>query len=124
MDNAGFTSSLMVLVIMVGALALLPWLLKRWQQRQQGLQAASGVSTQVLSSVIVGPNQRVVVVEVGHSAQKTCLVLGVTPQNMQCLHVLGASTVPASVPAAQSFAGAMAQAQGLRSAEAIPNNQE
>lgn len=109
---------------MVGALALLPWLLKRWQQRQQGLQAASGVSTQVLSSVVVGPNQRIVVIEVGQSAQKTCLVLGVTPQSMQCLHVLGQGATPSSSPIPNSFAGAMAQAQGLVPVATIQNQQE
>ncbi|HEY4665332.1 MAG TPA: flagellar biosynthetic protein FliO [Comamonas sp.] len=94
---------------MVGALACLPWLIKCWQQRQQGARNAAGVSAQVLASVAVGPGQRVVTVEVGQGAQKTCLVLGVTAQNIQCLHVLGAN--PATPPESVSFAGAMAKAQ-------------
>ncbi|HEY4664492.1 MAG TPA: flagellar biosynthetic protein FliO [Comamonas sp.] len=97
---------------MIGALACLPWLLKRWQQRQQAARNVSGISAQVLASVSVGPSQRVVTVEVGQGTQKACLVLGVTAQNIQCLHVLGqAAPTP---PASQSFAGAMAhvQAQG------------
>ncbi len=57
----------------------------------------------------VGPGQRVVTVEVGHGAQKTCLVLGVTAQSIHCLHVLGQAA--AQQPAPVSFAGAMAQAQ-------------
>ena len=81
MDNASLTSSLLALLLMIGALAALPWLLKRWQQRQQGRHAASGVSAQVLASVAVGPNQRVVTVEVGQGSTKTCLVLGVTIHN-------------------------------------------
>ena len=94
---------------MIGALACLPWLLKRWQQRQQAVRNAAGVSAQVLSSISVGPSQRVVTVEVGQGSQKTCLVLGVTAQNIQCLHVLG-SQAPASDHTV-SFAGAMAKAQ-------------
>lgn len=109
MDNTGFTSSLLVLLAMIGALACLPWLLKRWQQRQQAARNVSGISAQVLASVAVGPTQRVVTVEVGQGAQKTCLVLGVTAQSIHCLHVLG-SNAPAQ-PEPVSFAGAMAQAQ-------------
>ena len=110
MDNAGFTSSLLGLLLMVGALACLPWLLNRWQQRQQAAaHHTSGVSAQVLASVAVGPTQRVVTVEVGQGGQKACLVLGVTAQSIQCLHVLNpAAPAPAAV---ESFATAMVQAQ-------------
>ena len=94
---------------MLAGLACLPWLLKRWQQRLQAGRNIQGMSAQVLASVAVGPGQRVVTVEVGQGAQKTCLVLGVTAQNIQCLHVLG--TAPASVSETVSFAGAMAKAQ-------------
>ena len=44
MDNTGFTSSLLVLLVMIGALACLPWLLKRWQQRQQAGRNVTGTS--------------------------------------------------------------------------------
>ena len=111
MDNTGFTSSLLVLLIMIGALACLPWLLKRWQQRQQLARNPAGTSAQVLASVMVGPGQRVVTVEVGQGTQKTCLVLGVTAQSIHCLHVLGQPAV--AQPAPMSFAGAMAQTQEM-----------
>lgn len=94
---------------MVGALACLPWLLKRWQQRQQAARHVQGVSAQVLASVAVGPGQRVVTLEVGQGTEKTCLVLGVTAQSIHCLHVLGQPAV--SQPSPASFAGVMAQAQ-------------
>ena len=105
-----FTSSLLALLVMIGALAALPWLLKRWQQRRQVAGGGPLVSAQVLSAVNIGPGQRVVTVEVGHGAAKTCLVLGVTAQNIHCLHVLGASAA-ATPTEAVSFAGAMAQVQ-------------
>lgn len=109
MDNVSWTSSLLALFLMIGALAALPWVLRRWQQRQQGLHGADSVSTKVLSAVAIGPGQRVVTVEVGQGTEKTRLVLGVTAQHIQCLHVLGR---PATAqPAAASFAGVMAQVQ-------------
>ena len=109
MDNVSWTSSLLALFVMIGALAALPWVLRRWQQRQQGLHGADSVSTRVLSAVAIGPGQRVVTVEVGQGAEKTRLVLGVTAQNIQCLHVLGQPV--SAQPAASSFAGVMAQVQ-------------
>lgn len=95
---------------MIGALAALPWLLKRWQQRRQVAGGGPLVSAQVLSSVNIGPGQRVVTVEVGQGAEKTCLVLGVTTQNIHCLHVLGQATA-AQTTEPVSFAGTMAQVQ-------------
>ena len=91
-----WTSSLLALFLMIGALAALPWVLRRWQQRQQGLHGADSVSTKVLSAVAIGPGQRVVTVEVGQGTEKTRLVLG-QPATAQ--------------PAAASFAGVMAQVQ-------------
>ena len=111
MDNTGFTSSLLLLLIVVGALACLPWLVKRWQSRLQAMRnGGHGMSAQVLTSITVGPGQRVVTVEVGQGAQKTCLVLGVTTQSIHCLHVLGQPAVQPQ-PQPIDFAGAMAQAQ-------------
>ena len=109
MGNASFTSSLLVLFIMIGALAALPWLLKRWQAHRQMAPGALAVSTQVLSSANIGPGQRVVTVQVGQGAQTTCLVLGVTAQNIHCLHVMPSANA-AHLPAG-SFASAMAQVQ-------------
>lgn len=114
MDNTSLSSSLLALVVMIAALGALPFLLKRWQQRQQARQGAGGVSAQILASVVVGANQRVVTVEVGQGAHKTCLVLGVTQQNISCLHVLQqpAATSGATAP---SFASAMSQIQATAS---------
>lgn len=95
---------------MISALAALPWLLKRWQQRRQVAGGGPLVSAQVLSSVTIGPGQRVVTVEVGQGAEKTCLVLGVTTQYIHCLHVLGHAGV-AQPTTPVSFAGTMAQVQ-------------
>ena len=110
---------------MIGALAALPWLLRRWQQRQRlGSQAATGVSTQVLSSVVVGQQQRVVTIEVGQGTEKTCLVLGITPQSIQCLHVLSRPQVEPMASTASDFAGAMAQVQRQDAAAVTPSNSQ
>src|SRR6218665_2376649 len=49
---------------------------------------ASGAAARVLSAVAVGPQQRVVTVEVGPEHARTWLVLGVTARQVSCLHVL------------------------------------
>jgi len=95
----GMTQTLLLVVLFIGALAALPWLIRRLQQRQAGVQAGGGGASRVLSAVAVGPQQRVVTVEVGPAHQRTVLVLGVTAQQINCLHVLP----PAS------FAGELAQ---------------
>ncbi|MOA70260.1 flagellar biosynthesis protein FliO [compost metagenome] len=52
-------------------------------------------------------------VEVGEGEHKTRLVLGVTAQQINCLHVLAAATVPAKPAATDvaTFTQAMAAAQ-------------
>lgn len=107
------TQTLLVVVLFVGAMALLPWLVRRVQQRNAAGGMASGGASRVLSAVAVGPQQRVVTVEVGPEHARTWLVLGVTAQNVSCLHVLPASPQPsvAEVPSANpSFAQEVAAA--------------
>ena len=108
------TQTLAVVVLFVVAISFLPWLVRRLQLRQAGLGGGSAGS-RVLTQVAVGPQQRVVTVEVQHEGQRVVLVLGVTAQQIQCLHVLpagGAALVPAS------FATEMAAAQALPAKDA------
>lgn len=108
------TQTLAVVVLFVVAISFLPWLVRRLQLRQTGLGGGSAGS-RVLTQVAVGPQQRVVTVEVQHEGQRAVLVLGVTAQQIQCLHVLpagGAALVPAS------FATEMAAAQALPAKDA------
>ena len=100
------TQTLLIVVLFVGAMAALPWLVRRLQQRHVGGALAAGAASRVVSAVAVGPQQRVVTVEVGEGAQTVRLVLGVTAQSIQCLHVLQA-------PAPADFSAAMAQARSL-----------
>lgn len=93
------TQTLLVVVLFVAAMATLPWLVRRVQQRQAAGTAGAAAASRVLSAVAVGPQQRVVTVEVGPEHARTWLVLGVTAQQVSCLHVLPVGT---SQPATSS----------------------
>lgn len=102
--SAGVSAtSLVWVVLFIGAIAMLPWLVRRWQRGRVGpLAAAGGTGSRILSSLTVGPQQRVVTVETGSAEQRVVLVLGITLQQIHCLHVL---------PAAPTFASEVAAAR-------------
>ncbi len=113
------TQTLVIVVLFVGAMACLPWLIKRLQQRHAAGGLPAGAASRVLSAVAVGPQQRVVTVEVGPEGARTWLVLGVTAQQVSCLHVLTpqpASSLPAA-PDALSFAREMAAAEARKASD-------
>jgi len=92
------------LVLLTGALAALAWLLR--QHGRGGLagfsaRAADGVAVpiRVLSSAGLGPQQRVVAVQVGEGAQAMCLLLGVTAQRIESLHVIQPAPATHALPA-------------------------
>ncbi len=89
MTQTYFTVAIFVLV-----LAMAPMGIKWLQARSAGTGAASGVGSRVVSAVAVGPHQRVVTVEVGPPDARTWLVLGVTAQNISCLHNIAAMPDP------------------------------
>ncbi len=98
--------TLALVVLFVAALAALPWLIRRLQARQLGLQpGGAGAAARVLSTVAVGPQQRVVTLEVGPAHQRTVLVLGVTAQQINCLHVLAPGGFAGEVAAARAAQG-------------------
>jgi flagellar protein FliO/FliZ len=101
----GMSQTWAVVVLFMLGMAALPWLVRRLQQRQAAAGAGQSAS-RVLSQVAVGPHQRVVTVQVQHEGAQAVLVLGVTAQQVQCLHVLQAAPVGAA------FSHALAQAQG------------
>lgn len=104
------TQTLLLVFLFVAAIATLPWLVRRLQQRQGRLAGSSAASPRVLSAIAVGPNQRVVTVEVGGEGERTTLVLGVTQHSINCLH-----KEPARVSSSHgelSFAREMATAAG------------
>lgn len=84
------TQTLVVVVLFVGAMAMLPWMVRRLQQHRVAGGPSGVIASRVLSAVAVGPQQRVVTVEVGPEHARTFLVLGVTAHQINCLHVLPA----------------------------------
>ena len=102
--------SIFLIVVFIGVLALFP-LAIRWLQKRNGLAAGGGPAAaglRVISTLAVGPQQRVVTVEAGPEGQRVWLVLGITGASINCLH-----TVPVA-PA--SVAGSVAPVAG-----AVPN---
>ncbi|MCE1249404.1 MAG: flagellar biosynthetic protein FliO, partial [Comamonadaceae bacterium] len=73
--------ALLLVVLFIAGIATLPWLVRRLQQRQ-GALGAGNAAARALAQVAVGPQQRVVTVEVHHEGQRTVLVLGVTAQQL------------------------------------------
>ncbi|MET1116519.1 MAG: flagellar biosynthetic protein FliO [Comamonas sp.] len=110
MDSGSLSQTLLAVLAFVAVIAALPWAVRRMQQRQ-ALARGSDISTRVLSAVAVGAHQRVVTVEVGEGAHRTRLVLGVTAQQINCLHVLGTSAASATAVDAATFSQAMAAAK-------------
>jgi flagellar protein FliO/FliZ len=77
-------------VLFVVLLALVPVALKWAQRRAGGGGIGSSAATRIVSAVGVGPHQRVVTVEVGPEGSRVWLTLGVTAQNVTCLHTTAA----------------------------------
>jgi flagellar protein FliO/FliZ len=86
-----FQSSLLILFV-VGCIACLPWLV-RWGQARWGTVSQAEKQSRVLSVVAVGPQQRVVTLQVGTGTRELVLVLGVTASNITCLHKWSCSDV-------------------------------
>ncbi len=99
-----------LLVLMV----LLAWALQRWKKHLPGIAHHSGPALKVLNTVSLGPQQRLVTVQVGQGADALCLVLGVAPGSIQALHTLPLPAevdtgTPASMATAGGFAARLAQ---------------
>lgn len=84
------TQTIVSVAVFLVLLALLPLGIRWVQRRTPGGTSANGTA-KVVSAIAVGPHQRVVTVEVGPEAARTWLVLGVTAQNITCLHVAAAA---------------------------------
>ena len=76
--------------ILVGAflavLVCLPTALKWIKQRYPGRYTDVSGQSRFISALAVGTHQRVVTVEVGPEGKRVWLTLGVTSQNISCLH--------------------------------------
>lgn len=112
---AGLGQMLLGLMLVLGILAAFVWLLKRFSSpvRANGLLRILGVTA-------VGPREKVVLIEVGEKI----LMLGVTPNNVNALHVFEREELPyeSAVPPVGSkpvSAGAFATSFANRLAQAL-----
>lgn len=92
------TQSLILIGLFLCVLVSLPFLIERLKKHYGLGNLTSSGATRLVSVLAVGPQQKVVTVEVGSGDARVWLVLGVTPQAIQCLHTLPAEAVGASVP--------------------------
>jgi flagellar protein FliO/FliZ len=101
--------ALVLLIVMVGV----AWALQRYRRHLPGAARQAGPSLQVLSALALGPQQRVVTVQVGQGADAVCLVLGVSPGSVTALHSLPlpepAEAPAPPAPALGGFAARLAQ---------------
>ncbi|TXT38890.1 MAG: hypothetical protein FD135_2550 [Comamonadaceae bacterium] len=87
------TQAWLSVLLFVVLLALMPVGLK-WLQRRSvgGFMGGMSTESRIVSAVGLGPHQKVVTVEIGPEDARVWLTLGVTAQNITCLHT---SEVPA-----------------------------
>jgi flagellar protein FliO/FliZ len=92
------TQSLILVGLFLCVLVSLPFLIEHLKKRY-GLKLP-GVSgpTRLVSTLSLGPQQKVVTVEVGPHNARVWLVLGVTAQSIQCLHTTAAEPSAAANP--------------------------
>jgi flagellar protein FliO/FliZ len=102
------TMTFFSVIVFLALLVMLP-LAIRWIQQRTPRGALATSASSIVSAIAVGPQQRVVTVEVGPEGARSWLVLGVTGQSISCLHqiAVGASQIqtsaPASTPAAVKY---------------------
>ncbi|NVO04616.1 MAG: flagellar biosynthetic protein FliO [Rhodoferax sp.] len=97
------TQSLILIGLFLCVLVSLPFLIERLK-KHYGLNIAGPSGTaRLVSALALGPQQKVVTVEVGPHNARVWLVLGVTQQSIQCLHTMPADTTAAAAVAATTL---------------------
>ncbi len=82
--------------IFLACLICAPWVIKRFKLGQGVYRDGSVNPSKLVSAIAVGPQQKVVTVEVGYERTRVVLVLGVTVQQITCLHVIPSHDVGAA----------------------------
>jgi flagellar protein FliO/FliZ len=109
--------SLLWLVFIVCLIPLSLWVLKR-SGYAGGLARPAMGGMRLVGSLPIGPQQRIVTVEVGEGAARRWLMLGVTAQQIQLLHQMApgaAVEAPGAPPAQAAFAQMLARFAPLAS---------
>jgi flagellar protein FliO/FliZ len=97
--NGSIGMGLLWFVLVIAAIPLLLWLLKR---SPYGVAASGGANAPVrpVATLPIGPQQRILTVEVGQGEERRWLVLGVTAHSITPLHTMAPQAEPpaAAVP--------------------------
>jgi flagellar protein FliO/FliZ len=80
------TQSLLTIVVFIGLIAAVPFIIRRLQQKRALPMGPSGPACKLVSALSVGPQQRIMTVEVGPEGSRSWLVVGVTAQSISMLH--------------------------------------
>jgi flagellar protein FliO/FliZ len=94
------TQSLILIGLFLCVLVSLPFLIERIKKHYGLNTAGPSGPTRLVSALALGPQQKVVTVEVGPQNARVWLVLGVTQQSIQCLHTMPAELASPVTPAA------------------------
>ncbi len=104
--------AVLLLIVMVGV----AWMLQRYRRHLPGVAAQRGPRLQVMNSLSLGPQHRVVTVQVGEGESAHCLVLGLAAGGVTALHSLPLPSTevqeppPGSTAAPGGFAAKLLQA--------------
>jgi len=106
LQNAAPAIALLVIMVVMAVV------LQRFRRHIPGAALHGGPKLQVLSSLSLGPQQRVVTVQVGQGSDAVCLVLGVAASSVQTLHQMPLppeALNPTQTAAPTGFAARLAQ---------------
>jgi flagellar protein FliO/FliZ len=106
LQNAAPAIALLVIMVVMALV------LQRFKRHIPGAATHGGPKLQVLSQLSLGPQQRVVTVQVGQGDDAVCLVLGVAAGSVQALHQMPLPPVavdPSEPAAPNGFAARLAQ---------------
>jgi flagellar protein FliO/FliZ len=84
------TQSLILIGLFLCVLVSLPFLIERIKKHYGLTTLGPSGPTRLVSALALGPQQKIVTVEVGPQDARVWLVLGVTQQSIQCLHTMPA----------------------------------
>ena len=93
------TQTIVSVVVFRALLAIVPLAIRWFQRRALSTTSSSSSVSKIVSALAVGPQQRVVTVEVGPQGSRTQLVLGVTAHSVTCLHTFALDESPEAMPA-------------------------
>ncbi|WP_119157478.1 FliO/MopB family protein [Caldimonas tepidiphila] len=106
MSGSSVALSLLWFALIVAAIPVVLWLLKRTPLAMGG----AAQTARVVSSTALGTQQRLVTVEVGQGEDRRWLVLGVSPGSITTLHTLPPQPLPeACAPTAPAAFAALLQ---------------